>query len=289
LLTKSKTKYQMDLLLIFIILITLIRIVRLLFIYVFSDSLDASDIDNIDKFDQTKPLWYECSNHGFFVGDDDLKICIQNYKKYFDFIKSFNPNIKVLCTSTIGFIYLPASSKKNTVRIPWSMLLPQKYHEYLYQTHRYKPLISKPYIDENINKAIILHEVGHIYYNHPFKITILNCIGILIVIANYILFYDQLWLFITILVFEKTIMSYINMRFEYQADLYATKHQYGTSLIKFFMNEDITMPKHASMEMYRAVILQYLLELFCILTIANWYPSLQSRIKNINMYLKTQS
>jgi hypothetical protein len=275
----------MDLLLIFIILITVIRIIRLLFIYVFSDSLDALDIDNTDQFDESKPLWYECPNHGFFVGDDDLKICIQNYKKYFDFIKSFNPNVKVLCNSKINFIYAPPSSKKNSVRIPWSMLLPQKYHEFLYQTHRYKPLMPKPYMDENINKAMLLHELGHIHYDHPFKITILNYIGILIVISNYILFYDQLWLFITILVLEKTIMSYINMQFEYQADLYATKHQYGTSLIKFFMNEDISMPKDASMKMYRAVILQYLLELCFILTIANWYPSFQSRIKNIRLYI----
>lgn len=146
-------------------------------------------------------------------------------------------------------------------------------------------MIAKPCVDEDMNKAILLHELGHAHHNHLIKIPLIESIAILASIANYIIFYDHLWIFITILVLERILISYINGQFEYQADLYVAKHQYGEALINYFMNEDVPFPKQASMKLYRAFILQWVLELLLTLTISNWHPSLQSRITALKQYL----
>lgn len=115
----------MDLLFILFGFVTLIRVLRLVALYVLYRLKDIMYIDSVDKFEALKSVKYSRGGHTFFIEDDDLKICLQNYQKYVDFIRSFNPNIGVLCDRVIFQIYGSLRLNYNGISIPWSMLLPQ--------------------------------------------------------------------------------------------------------------------------------------------------------------------
>ncbi len=86
-------------------------------------------------------------------------------------------------------------------------------------------------------KAIILHELGHIYHDHICLYTWYGIIMIIIIITLHkSKRYNQLYLIIgCALVLEK----FISRQHEYQADLFAVQNGYGPQLIENLKNFEI--------------------------------------------------
>lgn len=177
-------------------------------------------------------------SHDISLTPEEKEIYSYNLLKYNKFAQQYVPDAMVAHYKKEDFqggIPLAGSNLKGKiVELPACQLMPVSVWGKNYQDHSVREFIQKIYQKEAINKAIILHELGHIHHDHDLKIQIYRSIMTLAIGVNFerLAKMTKLHLFglgCGSILFEYIILKY----FEYQADLYVVQQGYGCHLVSF--------------------------------------------------------
>jgi len=184
---------------------------------------------------------------------DELEIHSDNLEEYDKFAKTYISNASTVHDKCVE---KGPGVSGNLININTMQLLPESAWENLLLVSKEKEkfrLAQSFYGDKDVNKAVILHELGHIHYRHTHKLRQYSifaisalCIPFLLSIFDVLPKTGRVGGFSVLFAGLYMGQFYRRRQYEYEADSYAAKNGYGTHLITFLkrsgdkLNEDLS-------------------------------------------------
>lgn len=172
------------------------------------------------------PTKFKINNKQEFISLNPEEHCEakRRFNELKHFTQQFKPNTLCISNDNIDYAYI---DECNNIILDYKLVLPSS----VYKNCKNKEILPKFFSNIQLNKVIILHELGHIEYNHINKLFYIKCA---IALSLGLIFSHRFGKYMCIGVCASSI--YLKRQYEHDADAYAVNHGYGNKLIKHFNN-----------------------------------------------------